>query len=318
MLRYIIQRILSIGLVLLAMSVLIFAVMHILPGNVANMIAGEFAPPDVIQAIEKKLGLNDPLWAQYFRWASGLLSGNPGVSLIMDRPVGPVVFDAFKNSAVLALVSFPLVVIFGIGFGAIAAIRHNRFADHTISNLSYIGISVPDFFWGILLIIIFAGFLHWLPSGGIGDWSRDPLQASKHLILPVITLAATLVAHVSRLTRSSMLETLQSHYVNYARAKGLPERVVIIRHALRNGLLPTITILAADMGWLLGGIVVVESVFAYPGLGRLLVYAVEHHDIPMIQFSVLFIGAIYCLANLIADLLYAFFNPKIRYGARER
>jgi peptide/nickel transport system permease protein len=315
MLRYVIQRILSIGLVLVAMSMLIFAVMHILPGNVANMIAGEFAPPDVIQAIEQKLGLDDPLWVQYLRWAAGLSSGDPGVSLIMDRPVGPVVFEAFKNSAVLALVAFPLVVIFGIGFGAIAAIRHNRLADRAISHLSYIGISVPDFFWGILLIIIFASFLHWLPSGGIGDWSRDSLLAMKHLVLPVLTLTATLVAHVSRLTRSSMLETLQSHYVNYARAKGLPERVVIIRHALRNALLPTITILAADVGWLLGGIVVVESVFAYPGLGRLLVYAVEHHDVPMIQFSILFIGAIYCLANLVADLLYAFFNPKIRYGA---
>jgi peptide/nickel transport system permease protein len=314
MILYIVQRLLAILAILAAMSVLIFAVTQLLPGNVAHIIAGQFATPDVIAAIEKKLGLNDPAWLQYWRWASGLLSGDLGTSLVMERPVGPLIRDALAASAVLALLSFVLVAAIGIGLGVLAAVRQNRVIDHVISMFTYLGISVPEFFWGIILIIVFARYLNWLPSGGIGDWSQGMAAWASHLVLPVATLTFTLIAHVSRLTRSSMLETLRSNYVRHARAKGLPERTVVLRHALRNGLLPTITVLAIDVGWLIGGIVVVESVFSYPGLGRLLTFAIERHDLPLIQASILVIAAIYCFANLIADLLYAYFNPKIRYG----
>jgi peptide/nickel transport system permease protein len=314
MIAYVIQRLLAIVAILIVMSMLIFGITQILPGNVAHVIAGQFATPDVVHAIEIKLGLNDPIYVQYWRWASNILRGDLGQSLVMERPVGPVVADALGASASLALCSFFFVAVLGITLGIVAAVRRNSAADHGISLFTYVGISVPEFFWGIVLIIVFARYLNWLPPGGRGDPSDSFLTRISYLVLPVATLTFTLIAHVSRMTRSSMIETLRTQYVRNARAKGLPERVVVMRHALRNALLPTITVLAVDIGWLIGGIVVVESVFSYPGLGRTMIFALERHDLPLIQASILIITAIYCLANLAADLLYAFFNPKIRYG----
>jgi len=310
---YIARRVAAIGLILVAISILIFAITQVLPGNVARMIAGQFATPDVIAAIEAKLGLNDPLVVQYGRWASRVLSGDLGKSLIMERPIGPMLRTALANSAMLAAVSLAVVAIAGVGLGIVAAIRHNTTLDHGISVVTFLGISVPEFFWGIVLILVFAGYLQWLPSGGAGD-SASGAVSLRHLVLPAATLTFALIAHVSRMTRSSMLETLASQYVLYARAKGLPERVVLMRHALRNALLPTITVLAIDVGLLIGGIVVVETVFSFPGLGRLLLFAIERHDLPLIQATILVVAAIYCCANLAADLLYAYFNPRIRYG----
>ena len=314
---YIVRRIAAIALILVIISILIFAITQALPGNVARMIAGQFATPDVIAAIATKLHLDDPLPVQYWRWASGVLRGDLGRSLIMERPITPMLFDALVNSARLAAVSLAVVTVVGLTLGIVAAVRHNTAIDHGISVFTFLGISVPEFFWGIVLILVFAGYLHWLPSGGAGDAATGGTSFS-HLVLPTVTLTFALIAHVSRMTRSSMLETLSSNYVLYARAKGLPERVVLLRHALRNALLPTITVLAIDVGLLIGGIVVVEMVFSYPGLGRLLLFAIERHDLPLIQASILVIAAIYCFANLVADLLYAYFNPKIRYGRSRR
>jgi len=296
------------------MSMVIFGVTQILPGNVAYVIAGQFATPDVVHAIETKLGLNDPVHVQYWRWFSGILRGDLGQSLVMERPVGPIIADALEASAVLAVFSFFLVATFGIVLGVLAAVRQNRAVDHVVSIFTYVGSSIPEFFWGIVLIIVFARYFGWLPPGGRGDPSDGLLTRLSYLVLPPATLTFTLIAHVSRMTRSSMIEALRTQYVRNARAKGLPERIVIWRHALRNALLPTITVLAVDVGWLIGGIVVVERVFSYPGLGGLMIFALERHDLPLIQGSVLVITAIYCTANLVADLLYALVNPRIRYG----
>lgn len=314
MIIYVVRRLLAIFAILVVMSILIFGITQGLPGNVAYVIVGQFATPDAVAAVEARLGLNDPLYLQYWRWASKILVGDFGTSLIMDRPVAPIILDALGASALLALVSFVLVAFVGIVLGVVAAVRQNRPADHAISIFSYIGISVPEFFWGIVLIIIFARHLGALPAGGIGDWSEGLASWAAHLVLPAATLTFIMIAHVSRMTRSSMIEALRSNYVRNARARGLPERTVIYRHALRNALLPTITVLAVNVGWLIGGIVVVEVVFAYPGLGRLVIFAIERHDLPLIQGAVLIIAAIYAFANLAADLLYAFFNPRIRYG----
>lgn len=318
MVAYVLRRLVAILAILAVMSVLIFAITQVLPGNVAYTIAGQFATPDVVAAIEQKLGLNDPAYVQYWRWASKILVGDLGRSMVMEQPVWPLIRDALAASALLAVASFVCVAILGIGLGVIAAVRQNRLVDHGISIFTYLGISVPEFFWGIVLILIFARSLNWLPAGGQGEAGDGILGRIPYLVLPTATLTFTLIAHVSRMTRSSMIETLRSNYVRNARAKGLPERVVILRHALRNALLPTITVLAIDVGWLIGGIVVVETVFSYPGLGRLVMFAIERHDLPLIQGSILVIAAIYCMSNLAADLLYAFFNPKIRYGAAAR
>ncbi|HXX82997.1 MAG TPA: ABC transporter permease [Casimicrobiaceae bacterium] len=314
---YIVRRVAAIAVILAVISILIFAITQALPGNVARMIAGQFATPDMIAAIEAKLRLNDPLPVQYWRWASGFLTADLGQSLIMERPIAPMLADALANSARLAAASFIIVALLGVSLGVIAAVRHNTPIDHGISVFTFLGISVPEFFWGIVLILVFAGYLRWLPSGGAGDAAQGSSSLA-YLVLPSATLTFALIAHVSRMTRSSMLETLGSNYVLYARAKGLPERVVLLRHALTNALLPTITVLAIDIGWLIGGIVVVETVFSYPGLGRLLLFAIERHDLPLMQASILVVAAIYCFANLAADLLYAYFNPKIRYGHTRR
>lgn len=314
MLTYIARRILSIGTILVVLSALIFAITQILPGNVAQVIAGQFATPDVVAAVEAKLGLHDPFYVQYGRWAAGILRGDLGNSLIMERPVGPVLWEALYNSALLAVTAFVMVTILGIGLGVLSAIRQNGPLDHGVSMFTFLGISVPEFFWGIVFILVFSRWLGWLPAGGIPGTGAGFATIASHVILPSLTLAFALVAHVSRMTRSSMVDALRSQYVRFARAKGLSEQAVIWRHALPNALLPTITVLAIDVGWLIGGVVVTETVFAYPGLGRALIFAIERHDLPMIQASTLVIAAIYCCANLVADLLYAFFNPKIRYG----
>jgi peptide/nickel transport system permease protein len=293
---------------------LVFGITALLPANVAYLILGPFAPPEQVRALELKLGLTDPIWQQYVRWAGGFLSGNLGESTLMNRPIGPLLMEAVGRSMILTGASFVLIAVIGVGLGIAAALRHGRPLDHGISVGTYLGIAVPEFFWAIIVIIVFAAWLGWLPASGYEPLSAGITVWAKHLIAPTMTLVFGHLAHVSRLTRSSMIEVLQSPYVTAARAKGLPERVVIMHHALRNALLPTITVLALDFGRLMGGIVVVETIFAYPGLGRLIVFSIQNRDLPTLQAAILVVAAVYALASLLADLLYARFNPKIRFG----
>jgi peptide/nickel transport system permease protein len=311
---YIARRLLFVVLVLVAVSMLVFGITALLPANVAYLILGPFAPPEQVRALELKLGLTDPIWQQYVRWAGGFLSGNLGESTLMNRPIGPLLMEAVGRSMMLTGASFVLIAVIGVGLGIAAALRHGRPLDHGISVGTYLGIAVPEFFWAIIVIIVFAAWLGWLPASGYEPLSAGFTVWAKHLIAPTMTLVFGHLAHVSRLTRSSMIEVLQSPYVTAARAKGLPERVVIMHHALRNALLPTITVLALDFGRLMGGIVVVETIFAYPGLGRLIVFSIQNRDLPTLQAAILVVAAVYALANLLADLLYARFNPKIRFG----
>ena len=311
---YIARRLLFVVLVLVAVSMLVFAMTALLPANVAYLILGPFAPPEQVRALELKLGLTDPIWQQYVRWAGGFLSGNLGESTLMNRPIGPLLMEAVGRSMMLTGASFVLIAVIGVGLGIAAALRHGRPLDHGISVGTYLGIAVPEFFWAIIVIIVFAAWLGWLPASGYEPLSAGFTVWAKHLIAPTMTLVFGHLAHVSRLTRSGMIEVLQSPYVTAARAKGLPERVVVMHHALRNALLPTITVLALDFGRLMGGIVVVETIFAYPGLGRLIVFSIQNRDLPTLQAAILVVAAVYALASLLADLLYARFNPKIRFG----
>ncbi|MFZ4530562.1 MAG: ABC transporter permease [Alsobacter sp.] len=314
MTAYILRRLVFMVLVLVAVSVLVFAITALLPANVAYLILGPFAPPEQVRALELKLGLTDPVWLQYMRWAGGFLTGNLGESTLMNRPIAPILMEAIGRSLMLTGASFLLIAVLGIGLGVVAALRHGRPLDHAVSVATYLGIAVPEFFWSIVVIIIFASWLGWLPASGYEPLSEGVGVWAKHLIAPTITLVFGHLAHVSRLTRSSMIEVMQSPYITAARAKGLPERVVVIHHALRNALLPAITVLAMDFGRLMGGIVVVETVFAYPGLGRLVVFSIQNRDLPTLQASILVVAAIYAIANLAADLLYARLNPRIRFG----
>jgi peptide/nickel transport system permease protein len=314
MARYVAGRALSIALVLVLISLIVFTAIHVLPGSAATLILGEYATPASLRALEKDMGLDRPLAVQYADWIGGVLTGDWGYSLAMKQPVTTIVELRLENSAVLAVATLAAVVVIGIPLGAMAAVRRGRWLDLVILTGSYLGISVPEFVTGMVLIFVVAGpRLRWLPTGdyvplvvGVRPWLA-------HLVLPVTTLTLILLAHVVRQTRSGLVDALASPYVRTARLKGATERRIVLRHALRNGLLPTVTVIALDLGYLMGGIVVVEEVFAYPGIGRLIVYAIQNRDVPLLQVSILIVAATYALANFGADLLYAWLDPRIRY-----
>jgi peptide/nickel transport system permease protein len=308
---FLLRRTLGLLGVLLGMSVLIFGIIHVLPGNVAYAILGEFATPAAVAQLEAKLGLNDPLPAQYWRWLDAMLHGDFGMSIVMNRPAASLIGEALGRSALLAGLAFGLIATGGISLGLYAATHRGRASDKMLTLAQFVLIAVPEFFWAILAVLVFASWLNLLPATGYAPLDAGVADWAAHLVLPVLVLSFGLVAHVSRLTRSSMLEVLDSRFVLAARARGLPERRVLWRHALPNALLPAITVLAIDAGLLIGGIVVVETVFAYPGLGRLLVYAIERHDLPLLQVGMMVVTAIYALANFVAELLYAALNPRI-------
>ena len=313
---FLLTRLVYLALVLAVMSVLIFLVTQAMPGDVASMIAGQFASKEVVDAIAVKLGLDQPLIVQYGQWAAGILRGDLGRSLVLEQPIAPILMEALARSLVLAVVALAVVAVVGIGLGVLAAVQRGKLTDQLVSGISYLGIAVPDFFWAIVLVLIFGSYMKLLPTGGYAPISDGFLPWASHLVLPVITLVLMLLARIARLTRSSMIDVLQTNYVKFARAKGMPESVVILRHALKNALLPTITVLAIDFGLILGGVVVIETIFSYPGMGRLLLFAIQRHDLPLIQATILVVSAAYCLANLTADLLYAYVNPKIRHGMK--
>lgn len=311
---FLLQRLAGLTGVLLGMSLLIFAIIHILPGNVAYAILGEFATPAAVDQLEAKLGLKDPLPLQYWHWLSAMFRGDFGQSIVMNKPAAELIGEALGRSALLASFSFLLVAAGGIALGLFAATHRGRAPDRILGLAQFALLAIPEFFWAIVAVLVFASRLNLLPAtgyaplgDGIGAWAA-------HLVLPVLVLSLGLVAHVSRLTRSSMIEVLDSRYVLAARARGFAERRVLWRHALPNALLPAITVLAIDAGLLIGGIVVIETVFAYPGLGRLLIFAIERHDLPLLQVGMMVVTAIYALANFVAEILYAVLNPRIRVG----
>jgi len=311
---YVLKRLCAVAAIMAVMSALVFLATHALPASIAEVILGQYATPETVAALELKLGLTRPLLFQYWEWASGVLRGDLGRSLVMEVPIAPILWAALGKSAVIATAAMIIISTLGISLGVLAAVWRGSLFDHLASGFTFIGLSVPEFFWGLLLILLLGSYLQLFPTSGYGPPLQGAWSYIAHLVLPVMTLTVGLLAHVSRLTRSSMLEELDSTYVKVARARGLPERAVIFRHALRNAMLPTITVLAQDVGFLIGGIVAVETIFAYPGIGRLLVYSLERHDLPLMQATILVLTAVQCLANLAADLLYGVFNPKIRYG----
>jgi peptide/nickel transport system permease protein len=314
MAAYVVQRLSTVLLIMVAMSILVFLATHALPSNAAALILGQYSTPETLAALEHRLGFDLPLPVQYWHWAKGMLEGDMGQSFEMERPVAPMLWDAFSRSAILAVASLAVVASLGLTLGVIAAVWRGRWPDHAASIVTYFGVSLPEFYWGLVLILLFGSTFHLLPSSGYASLSDGFGTFVAHLVLPVATLTLAFLAHVARLTRSSMVEALESMYVKVARARGLPERLVICRHALRNALIPSITVLAQDFGFLIGGIVAVETVFAYPGLGRMLVGALQRQDLPLMQAAILVLTGVYCLANLAADLLYAVVNPRIRYG----
>ena len=314
MTRYALRRLASIAVILVLVSMIVFAAIHVLPGNAATLILGEYATPEAVRTLEREMGLDRPLWVQYASWIGGVVTGDWGVSLAMKQPVATIVVSRLRNSAFLALAALAVVVIVGIPFGTLAALRRGGPLDLAIVTATYVGISIPEFVTGLALLLVLAGpSVGWFPTSGYAELSSGIVTWARHLVLPAMTLTIVLLAHVVRQTRSGLADVLAAPYIRTARLKGAGTRRIVLRHALRNALLPTITVVALDFGYLMGGIVV-EEVFAYPGMGRLIIYAVQNRDVPLLQMCALVVASIYVLANFAADLAYAWLDPRIRYS----
>jgi ABC-type dipeptide/oligopeptide/nickel transport system permease component len=310
--NYIARRLLVLPVVVLGVSVLVFMVLHLVPGNPAQVIAGQDAPPEAVEAVEKELGLDRPLPEQYLRYIWRVAQGDLGKSLRSKRPVTDDIMDALPNTMQLALAAVVITPLVALPLGVIAAAKRGSALDRGLMLVSMLGITAPTFAIGMGLMWVFGFKLRLVPISGYGGaiWTIDGLRS---IILPAITLSVGTIATTARLTRSAMLEVLNQDYIRVARAKGLREWQVLSRHGLKNALLPILTVLGLQVAYLLSGAVVTETVFAWPGVGRLVVYAIAARDFPVVQGTVLIIALIFVLVNLATDLLYAVADPRIHY-----
>ncbi|MCU0590977.1 MAG: ABC transporter permease [Desulfobacterales bacterium] len=305
MLNYVIKRLFSMIPVLVGISILLFFMLRMLPGDPAQVLAGQMASPEEIETIRKQLGLDRPVYEQYLSYLGRLVRLDLGRSARTQNPVIEEIWARLPNTALLAVVAIGLACLFGIPAGVISAVRPYTWVDYLVTMGALFGISMPVFWLGLMLVVVFAVVLRWLPAGGTGSW--------QHVVLPSVTLASFVVAFIARMTRSTMLETLSMDYISTARSKGLKEEVVVIKHALRNALIPIVTVVGLQFGLLLGGAVLTETVFAWPGIGRLIVDSILARDYPVIQGTILIFGLLYILVNLAVDILYVVIDPRIRY-----
>lgn len=303
MLMFIFRRILQLIPVLFGVVFVVFLIMQMVPGDPALLIAGEGASKETVQQIRHQLGLDKPFIMQYFSYIGNILQGDFGVSIRSNRPVLDEVLIRLPITIELALCSIVITVVIGMIAGIISATKQYSWTDVSIMIIALLGVSLPSFWFGLMLIFYFSVQIQIFPVSGWGTWM--------HMILPALTLGASGAAIVARMTRSSMLDVIRQDYIRTARAKGVKERVVIYKHALRNALIPIITVVGLQFGALLGGTVLVESVFAINGLGRLIVDAIRMRDLPMLQGGVLIASVIFVLVNLIVDILYRYFNKRI-------
>jgi peptide/nickel transport system permease protein len=317
MAMFLLRRLGFMILTLLLLSLLIFFAGQILPGDPGRAILGPFASQSSVQALDTKLGVNRPLVTRYLSWIGGLLHGNLGTSYTYQTAVEPFIRAALINSIKLAALAFVIVVPLGIIGGVIAALYAGRSTDRIISVTGLSLSSVPEFVSGIVLIVVFGVTLKWLPVTASAGAGASALSQLRHLILPALPLVFVLFGYIARMARAGTIEALNSDYTRTATLKGLPERTVIRRHVLRNSLLPTITVIATQTGYLIGGLVVVETLFNYQGLGNLIYKAAQAKDFAMLEAGVLVIGVVYVVATLIADLLLTLLNPRLRIGGTE-
>lgn len=301
---------------LLGMSVLVFLIIRLVPGDPVLAVLGLNATPELVANLREDLGLNDPIYVQYVNWLGGVLQGDFGLDYRSNEPIGSMLLDRLPVTLELTGLALLLSIVFAIPLGVIAAVRRGRVADKATQSVSLVGISIPEFWLGIMLILVFSLGLGLLPSSGFVPFRDDPVENIRHMILPSFTLAVGLAAVLIRITRTAMLDVLHEDYIRFTRAKGVGERTVIFKHALRNASIPIVTVVGLQCGYLLGGAIVIEQVFALPGVGRLVLDSVLQRNYPVVQASVLMVGLMFVLTNLAADLLYAVLNPKLRTSAQ--
>jgi peptide/nickel transport system permease protein len=308
----IIRRFFQLILLLLGISFLVFTSMHIAPGDPATIIGGPTATESDIEAIKENLGLNDPFLVQYGRYIAGVFQGDLGYSFQTKQSVADAIITRFPNTLKLAIASMIVAVIIGVTAGIISALKQNSWFDFSSTVVALAGISVPNFWLGTVLILLFSVTLQWLPVGGM-DQPFWTIEGMKQLILPAITLGTGSAAMIARMSRSSMLEVIRADYIRTARAKGVKEKGIIWVHALRNSMIPVITVIGLNFGFLLGGTIITEQVFAINGVGRLMIGAIAARDFPIVQGSVLLVATLFVLVNLIVDIVYSYIDPRISF-----
>jgi peptide/nickel transport system permease protein len=312
--RYFLRRIGFLALTILLTSLIIFTVTQFLPGDVARVVLGREAGEEQLEAFREEFGLNDPLPVQYLNWLTDFIRGDWGRSLSTRSEIFPVVMTRLRNSMMLAALTMLIGVPLSIVLGVIAGLNENKLADNTISIGSLSVVGLPEFVTGIILIEIFSRRLGLLPANSSIPIDATFRDAFPMLILPAITATLVLLAYIARLTRAGVVEELKKPYVRTATLKGIPQVAVTFKHVLRNALMPTVTVIAISFGWLIGGLIVIENVFNYPGLGRLLVFAIDRRDLPLLLAVTMVIVLGFALANFAADLIYAYLDPRIRLG----
>jgi peptide/nickel transport system permease protein len=309
----IVSRLLSALPILLIVSLITFAMIHLIPGDPAAAIAGLSATPEQIANIRHDLGLDQPLATQFVRWYGNLLHGDLGRSLLLGQPVLEATLFRLPVTIGLSLYALVITLVIGLVTGVLAALRQNTWVDQAAMMFAMIGISLPNFYLGLLMIILFAVDLGWLPSGGYVSLWDNPLGWLAGMTMPAVSLALLLAGLLARITRSTMLEVLRQDYIRTARAKGLPRRLVVVKHALSNALIPIVTVIGIIVSLLISGSVVTETLFSIPGVGQLLTQAVLNRDYPMVQGGLLIVTALLVLVNIGVDVIYAFLDPRVRY-----
>lgn len=312
--RYLLLRTVQIIVVMLGVTVLCFFMLKITPGDPATAILGVQASPQEVERVRHSLGLDRPWFVQLGMWAGNAVRGDLGVSYINKKPVSELILTRLPITLELTLFAMVLAIAIAIPAGVVSAVRRYSWVDYFFTGFSLFGVSMPSFWFGILLILVFSLWLGWLPASGYVPWSKGVWPHIRSLILPGIALGLFLTGALARFSRASMIETLVQDYIRTARAKGLSNRHVIVGHALRNALIPTVTVLGIQFGALLGGAVIIETVFAFPGVGTMLLTAVNQRDYPVVMGVTLVIALLYTLSNLLVDFAYTWLNPRIRFG----
>lgn len=319
MLTYTLWRLVQTVPVLIVSSIFVFLIVHLLPGDAAVVVAGPEATDETVEAIRARMGLDQPLYVQYWIWITDVIRGDLGDSYINRLPASELIASRLPATLVLGVSAFLVTVVLSVPLGVLAALREGKITDWLVSTVGAFVIAVPNFWVGILLILLFALHLGWLPPGGYVGFEHDPALALRSLILPTLALASSSIFHVARFVRSALLDTLGDDFVRTARAKGVPARRVLTRHAIRNALIPVVTMLGITLGGMLSGAVVIESVFAWPGLGRLLVQSILNQDFTVVQGVLLLMVLLFVVVNLVVDLLYSVLDPRIQVaGERAR
>lgn len=313
MLGFIARRLISAIPVLFVVSVVTFLIMWIVPGDVTAELAGPDATPQQIERLRALLGLDKPLFGRALIWYGSLLRGDLGQSYLLNRSVADAVFERLPVTLSLAGLALVLSVLMGVLLGILAAVRHNSWVDQGAMTVALLGLSLPDFWFGLVLIFFFGVHLGWLPTGGFVPIAESFTGWLTSMTLPALTLAFTQMGVIARMTRSSMLDVIGQDYVRTARAKGMPARTVIFKHALLNAMVPIVTVIGVMTGVLLGGAVVIESVFSLPGVGRLIIGAIQRRDFPIIQGGLLITAATFVFVNIAVDVLYGWLDPRVRY-----